>query len=180
MVGLDVDGVIANWYLSMCKHYDKPYEMLKRWGEPWLTEYYKDIVNNVNFWDNLEILNSPHEVKKVDYYVTAIEPSLLDSRVNWLKKNGFPDAPVIVAYEKGPVVKKLGIKYFLDDKQQNCEEIRAEGIICYRYVPYYMIVEETPWDVRSLAEFYNKIEKHEKGEKPEIQSIQGKMGFSSL
>lgn len=43
----------------------------------------------------------------------------------WLINNGFPTPTVILSGDKGPVAKGLGLTHFIDDKPENCFEVKA-------------------------------------------------------
>jgi len=152
-IALDVDGVLANFYLHLCRRYGKPYIPLKRWDEKWIGDVFHEVVKDEKFWLSIPTLAPPEEINfEVTAYVTALPPPMKAAREFWLKANGYPNAPVYVTNKKVPILKELDITDFVDDKQANCDEIRAAGIICWKYIPNYMHEQPFPYDIRNLNE----------------------------
>jgi 5'(3')-deoxyribonucleotidase len=60
----------------------------------------------------------------------------------WFERNGFPNAPVIVSHNKGPIAKALGFDAFIDDKFQNCAEVKAHVPECHVFMPVYPYNEQ--------------------------------------
>ena len=136
---LDVDGVLANFYLAMCRRFNKPYVSIDKWGEPWLEERLPDVLDDYDFWDNLPNMNRPDAINfDFDYYITAIPIQFKDSRIKWLKKNGYPDKPVIVAFNKDEAMIRHGVDILIDDKYENIEKVTKAGLIGIHYVPDYL------------------------------------------
>ncbi len=138
-VALDVDGVLANFYLAMCKRFNKKYETIDRWGVTWLNERIDEIDDDFDFWDNLPNMNRPDAITfDFDYYITAIPEKYHDSRVKWLKHHGYPDKPVIVAFEKAEAMKENGVSILIDDKYENIEKVSYAGLKGIHFIPDYL------------------------------------------
>lgn len=154
-VGLDVDGVLANFYLSTCNKYGVPYEKQYSWIVPVIEDNLVEIMGDKDFWDDLIVLNHPEKLTfDFDYYITAIPPQHLESRVNWLKKHGFPDKPVIVAEDKISVCRELGVKYLIDDKPSTLEEFRGnDDVVGIHYISdMFDLGNHGDYQVRCLSE----------------------------
>lgn len=163
MTGVDVDGVFANFYLGMCRIFNKPYVSMNKWsGMPWINEEFPKIENLDSFWRNLPILNPPDSITfKIDCYVSACPKSQYEARLDWLFNNGFPKAPLYVTgHDKGEKLKELGVTDFLDDSLNNCRQIRSYGINAVHYLPCYMVHHdpEVP-QVKHISDFEKYIGK---------------------
>lgn len=103
--------------------------------------------NEVDFWESLPILNknewySIKELMLYDnidvYFITsrAKTPgkSIITQCINWLEMSGWNNPQVIVSDEKEYIVKYLKIDYFVDDKKENCEDVKKMNSNCVVYV----------------------------------------------
>ena len=152
-VALDVDGILANFYLSACKKFDKPYTKVFHFGTDWIKKIFSKIANDKDFWGNLEILNPPEAIDfDFDVYMTHLPEKMLGSRIEWLKKNGFPDKPVIVSGDKAKTCLEMGIDVLIDDKPSTIKECKEVGILAIQYVPYYsfMPIIEKEYAIKHL------------------------------
>lgn len=137
-VALDVDGVLANFYLAMCRKYDMPFESVNFFGVKWIEEKLKETDGDFEFWENLPLLNVPEAISfDFDYYITSIPVHLIDSRKKWLLKNGFPDKPIFVTNNKAQLCKDLGVKVLIDDRPSTIIDCMNNGILGIQYIPYY-------------------------------------------
>lgn len=137
--GIDVDGVLANFYLAFCMRFNMPIETINHWERPWINEKFHDVENDHNFWANLPVLNRPEEISfEFDYYITSLPDNLKSAREEWLEKNGFPDKPVILSYDKSKTMKELGVDILVDDRYQTIKEVHEAGLNGIQFVPYYM------------------------------------------
>jgi len=164
-VALDVDGVLANFYLAMCIAFDKPYVTIDRWGVPWLDKKLPEVDEVMAFWDTLPNMNNPKAITfDFDYYITAIPAKYHDSRVKWLKQHGYPDKPVIIAFDKAEAMKENGVEILIDDKFENIEKVSFAGLHAIHYVPDYLYPNpqqtHTPkLTIKHLSEAKDIIEK---------------------
>lgn len=142
-IALDVDGVLANFYLAMCRRYNKPYKVIDRWEEPWLADKVKETFDDHEFWENLPVLNPPESIHfDISCYMTSIPPSLIEPRKNWLLKNGFPDKPIVACYDKHAMCPSLKIDVLVDDRPKTVREVIGIGVKCVQFIPHYLNVEE--------------------------------------
>lgn len=139
-VGLDVDGVLANFYLSMCERYKQPYGILNDWhGCEFINNNLVEVNVDSEFWKTLRVLNDPSMLDfEFDYYITSIPDGMKEAREFWLKSNGFPDKPVIVAHDKLTACRALGVSILIDDKPSTLEIFREQDdVIGIQYIPPY-------------------------------------------
>lgn len=169
-VALDVDGVLANFYLAMCIKFNKPYVSVNSWSNSWQEENFPKTFDDLEFWDTLPNINHPHAITfEFDCYITAIPEHLKDSRIKWLKKHGYPDKPVITAHDKATAMIENDITILIDDKFENINNVHKAGLYGIHYVPDYMrpIQEETHspmFTIKHLSEANEIIQKINKYE----------------
>lgn len=140
-VGLDVDGVLADFYLSMCERYGQPYCRLDSWAAATFIDgnTLGEVSDDHDFWKTLKILNPPTFVDfDFDYYITSVPDGMKEAREYWLKVNGYPDKPVIVAEDKVTACRLLGVTILIDDKPSTLDLFKSEDdLIGIQYVPPY-------------------------------------------
>lgn len=135
-VALDVDGILANFYLAICKKFNKKYETVHKFYVDWLD--FSKVVNNFDFWKKLPVLNPPESITfDIECYMTSLPRGMKEARKKWLKKNGFPDKEVIISHEKHKICKKLGIDLLIDDKPETIQKCKENGVFAIQYIPYY-------------------------------------------
>lgn len=162
--GLDVDDVLAGFYPSMCQKFGKIEKQVDIWdGEvecKWVVENFDKIKNDKDFWYNLPVISSPNSINfDFEYYVSSFPEEMKDVRVEWLKKNGFPDKPLICSMDKIKTCKEYGINILIDDKKSTTQDIMCGGDklgIWFR--PTYMI--ECGQDISHLSQVPSIIEKY--------------------
>jgi hypothetical protein len=143
-VGLDVDGVLADFYLSMCERYSQPYVRINDWnGVDHINDNLDDVKGDMEFWRTLRILNAPTFLDfDFDYYITSIPEDVKEAREYWLKNNGFPDKPVVVSHDKVTTCRELGVKILIDDKPGTMLKFNKEpDLIGIQYIPPYSDME---------------------------------------
>lgn len=118
-IGCDIDGVLADFYLAMCRKFGKPYETIKKWDVNWINSYFHMIASDEEFWNNLPILSPPDAINFDIYcYITDSPAKMLDIRKYWLLSYKFPEAPVYLCSHtrKNELCDKLGLDYYIDDR----------------------------------------------------------------
>lgn len=163
IVALDVDGVLANFYLAICQKFGKPYDVVTSWGIDWINQNFKEIKTDSDFWLLLPLLNVPYSINfQFDYYVSSFPIEMMKERERWLEMYGFPNKPLIQSDDKVKTAKELGITTIIDDKPSTIIDFVNNGLEGVMYVPYYfddiMIPKNVPF-IRHLPEF-NKIIKN--------------------
>lgn len=126
-VGLDIDGVLAdfwNHFLNVCQIKDR--SPASEWKDKRIDARFHEIAQDESFWLSMPVLIEPRELQFTPVlYVTARPISNEISR-EWLRMNGFPEAPVLTAYNKAPVIGN-SVDYFIDDAPHNYLEIKNFG-----------------------------------------------------
>lgn len=151
-VALDVDGVIANFYLAMCRRFGMDYETIDCWGVKWLAEKF-DEVDDDEFLDALPNMNRPDAITfDFDCYITAIPEKHKESRIAWLAKHGYPEKPVYIAFDKAECMKRHNIDIIIDDKYENVKAVEDAGLKAIHYVPDYLFprIEQTHVSSRTI------------------------------
>lgn len=153
-VGLDVDGVLANFELGMAKLFSKPHVTSYGWDTQWITDLIHKVEDDENFWENLPLISHPEEITfDFDYYITAIPPKMKGAREKWLKKNGFPDKPVIVSDKKLETMRELGVEVLIDDKLTTIIEVEKGGLLAIHFLPPYMIqIDDSVRSIKHLSQ----------------------------
>jgi hypothetical protein len=153
-VGLDVDGVLANFYLEFCRLCNKPYDVIYSWDTPWIDDHFHLVLEDEGFWKRLPIISQPESINfDFDYYITSIPPGMKEAREEWLKINGFPDKPVIVSDDKVSVMQELGVGVLIDDKYETLVEVEAAGLLPIQFIPKFLYPEgEVDITIKHLSE----------------------------
>ena len=111
----------------------------QQWSVDRLNLLYQYVINDEEFWENMPMLNGPEKIHfKFDCYISAIPAAMKNAREKWLKNNGYPDVPLIVAEDKLTACQSLGIDLHIDDKHDTVIQLNNNGIKCLKYIPYYM------------------------------------------
>jgi hypothetical protein len=90
-----------------------------------------------SFWENIEVLhpdqvhymcehlnNNPQvAVYFITSRVTTRGDTLIRQTIKSLEKIGWTSPQVIVSFQKGTLARALDLKYFLDDRAENCVEV---------------------------------------------------------
>lgn len=95
-----------------------------------MSKVWASIKRDHHFWEDLEPLRGMDEfnlmrigVQDSIYFITTrVGLTAHWQSKNWLAQHGFENADVMIAYEKGPVLKALKIDVFIDDKTENIQE----------------------------------------------------------
>jgi len=161
-VALDVDGVIANFYLHICRWFNKPYTHINDWDVKWIAEKFDEIKNDKRFWLSIPTLMPPEAINfNIDYYITSIPKVQRQTRQQWLSINGFPNRPVIVSYDKLKTCRALGVDVLIDDRPKTLSQIRnSTDINGIQFTPSYMKIDKCYGDymIRHLTEAKGIIE----------------------
>jgi uncharacterized HAD superfamily protein len=133
-IGLDIDGVLADFDLHLCNTVGIDLHNITHWNDPIIKKHYEAIKHDENFWLTMPTLIKPEDIPfEPHVYITSRS---IDSKITkkWLHDNGFPDAPVhsIGTNEsKVDTAIKSNIDIFIDDKWQNFIELNASGICTF-------------------------------------------------
>lgn len=133
-VGLDVDGVLADFNLAMDKLCGGAIGDPHDWNNPILGKKFAEVKEDPNFWLGLEPMVKPQDIPfEATCYITSRS---IDTKVTkeWLDKHGFADAPVYSigsGESKVETAKKANIDYFIDDYSKNFIELNNAGICTF-------------------------------------------------
>lgn len=133
-IGLDIDGVLADFQGGINKISGIPDYKPADWDDPLVSSIFKDIKYDESFWLNLEPLITPEELPLEPHcYITSRS---IDAKVTkaWLDKYGFPDVPVYslrAGESKVETAIKSGIDYFIDDYYKNFLELNKAGVCTF-------------------------------------------------
>ena len=151
MVGLDIDGVVADFLSPFLLRLEKrigkgpiPAESLRSVrlsAHPVLTEdAVRDCADAVrrdpDFWDGLDSLLSPEQWRRLEHLSQGGQLSFITHRTGheswdihavtseWFRRHGITNPDVhLVENEKSAVVEKLGVVLFVDDNYENCQDV---------------------------------------------------------
>jgi hypothetical protein len=132
-IGLDIDGVIADFDGHLCKLFDIPQNSV-HWNDPVIVAAFEKVKKDPKFWLNLPILTAPKDIPFEPHcYITArsIDPEVTQK---WLNTHGFPKATLYCVGSndsKIEVAKQSGIDIFVDDRYENFVELTRAGIFTY-------------------------------------------------
>ena len=145
-ISLDVDGVLADFYKSICLRYDKKQVNVNQFYVPWIKEYIEEVYHDISFWLNLPTLLTADDIKfSYDYYITALPIQAKSARIVWLNNNRYADKLVYLSHEKHLVVNDMNINVHVDDKLSTCVDIadKSEYCVPILYLPYYLEYDES-------------------------------------
>lgn len=130
IVALDLDDTVFDFLNSYEKRFNT--KVSDFWsGDYNMSNNLKILQNDKDFWINLPVKNVP--TFEVDYYITA--RSIPDEWTEEsIQRNNLPKAPVLsVPWNESKIdlLKKLGVKIFIDDKFNTFKECLDAGIFCY-------------------------------------------------
>jgi hypothetical protein len=134
-IALDVDDVLAAFTPHAHKFHNKEMaEKLDYWcpvtvqgilGEGWFLDH---IAPNEEFWRTIPLLSDPKDIDfDVFCYMSSFPEDMFEARTAWLKKNGFPDAPLICTSKKKKTCSLLKITHLVDDKPHTIKELRGSS-----------------------------------------------------
>lgn len=161
-VGLDIDGILADFSGSLIKYCNGGNDKSHHWNDPVISDLYTDeIKKDAGFWSTITpLINGSQLPFEPHCYITARS---IDSSVTqeWLDKNNFPKSKLYcvgVGESKVDIAKQAGIDIFIDDYYKNFVELNNAGITTYLYTKEY----NKKYDVghlriNSLHEFKERI-----------------------
>lgn len=146
-IGLDIDGVLANFTLAWHELYPEVSPTPNTWYlDPKIGERFRAMraANTLDdFYLNIKPHISPEEIPFEPHCYITSRPVTREITEQWLKKNGFPEKPVIsleLKSSKVNVAKNAGVDIFIDDFYDNFVDLNNNGVFCYLYT--------APWNTR--------------------------------
>lgn len=139
-IGLDIDGVLADFSSSWNKLYPEIMASPNSWFfDRKICERFDIMRENGeldNFYLNLNpLINSKDLPFDPCCYITS-RPVDCKISEQWLDKHGFPCKPVIsvdIRKSKVDVAKEHNVEFFIDDSYENFVELNNNGIFTYLY-----------------------------------------------
>lgn len=137
-IGLDIDGVLANWNQHLVGKHTPVYWQCPKIDAAFTEEVKKDY----DFWLTIPPLLDPQSLPfEPACYITARTiPAEITQQ--WLNKNGFPVAPLYSVGEKDSKVNvalKANINLFIDDSYNNFVQLNNAGITTLLYTAPYNV-----------------------------------------
>lgn len=166
-LGVDIDGCLANFTDSYSKHLSQVTGLVfPKASDAWPTEWYWDRAAGVNkddeakvwkevitaegsdFWETLDHLDgAPATIKQLNRLAKAgHDVYFLTHRMGdkaklqtekWLYERGVDYPTVVMSGTKLPLVRAIGIQFFIDDKPETIEEMHDNVKLLYiKDAPY--------------------------------------------
>ncbi|MFW6242711.1 MAG: dATP/dGTP diphosphohydrolase domain-containing protein [bacterium] len=139
-IGLDIDGVLADFVGSWTKIYpDISIEPNSWYFDRNIIDRFnkmKDDGSLDDFYLNIEPLISSHDLKFEPYCYITSRPVDTQITENWLDKHGFPRKnvhTVDVRKTKVDIAKEVNVDIFIDDCFDNFVDLNKNGVFCYLY-----------------------------------------------
>lgn len=131
-VGLDIDGVIADWNTAA-----KEYIMTDKEPHSWYYSYefrkaelWDKLKNDKDFWLNIKPYDEKMPFEPVCYVTQRPIPK--DWVEEWIEKNNFPCVPVVVVDgSKVEAIKKFNVDIYIDDRYTNFVDLTNNGIFTF-------------------------------------------------
>lgn len=161
-VALDIDDVLAGYVMGVHEVFDSeliPHDhwqidgptgmfLLKLDQENkvvgYTQKYLDKCEHNKDFWYGLEPIMLPCNVpKETVCYITSSPKNMVDVRMEWLKKHGYPRLPVIHSKNKSLTMERLKVDLLIDDKMSTVQEVRThKKLNAIHFKPWYSTVYE--------------------------------------
>ena len=170
IIGCDIDGVLANFNQSYIELLTKQTGIIF----PYLSDTYPDVwdydkaagctrqqlntawrtIKSRTFWKDLEAYPGAVEFlawlssrQDDDVYFITSRPGdrAKEQTEKWLKRHGFFGSPtVLISSQKGAICSALNVNYYIDDKMENCIDVKAQSPATLLYIkacPYNAPIE---------------------------------------
>lgn len=145
-IGLDIDGVLADFTLAWHKLYPEISPTPSTWyfdnkiGERFKSMREAGTLDD--FYLNIEPLLKPEDIPFEPHCYITSRPVSKEISEQWLAKHGFPRKKVIslnIASSKVAMAREVGVEIFIDDFYENFIELNNAGITTYLYTQ--------PWNI---------------------------------
>jgi hypothetical protein len=134
---LDIDEVIADFVGALRKKFpDQITHTPVYWHDYVLGQWFEEIKIDRDFWMSIEPKINPLELPFEPHCYITSRTIDTETTVQWLRKIGFPEAPVFTVghgVSKVEAAKVSGIDIFVDDRYENFVELNAAGICTYLF-----------------------------------------------
>lgn len=166
MVGLDIDGVLADFLSPFLLRLEErigkgpipaaSLRSVRLSAHPALTEEAvrecaEAVRRDPGFWGGLDSLLSPEQWRRLEHLSQRGQLSFITHRTGheswdihavtsgWFRRHGITNPDVhLVEKEKSAVVEKLGVMLFVDDNYENCQDVaeRTDARVLMPHHPY--------------------------------------------
>jgi histidinol phosphatase-like enzyme len=146
-IGLDIDGVIADFTLAWHRLYPEVNPTPNTWYlDPKIGDRFKamreaDTLDE--FYLNIPTLINPKEIPFDPCCYITSRPVSREITEEWLKRNGFPPKKVFgvgLRMSKVEAAKEAGVEIFVDDHYENFNELNGAGITTYLFTASWNIM----------------------------------------
>jgi hypothetical protein len=143
-IGLDIDGVLADFTLAWHQTYPEVSPRPNTWYfDPKIVERFEQMRNDNtlnDFYLNIKPLIKPEEIPFEPHCYITSRPVPKEITEEWLDINGFPARPVIsldIRTSKVDAAKANGVEIFIDDSYENFIDLNNNSVFTYLYnAPY--------------------------------------------
>ncbi len=147
-IGLDIDGVLADWTTAWSELYPDVLSEPNSWYlDRKVGKRFKQMLENNTLSDfyinNVKPLIMPVDLPFIPHCYITSRPVPVETTEAWLDKYHFPARRVYSIAEatsKIDIAKEAGVQIFIDDSYDNFVELNNAGICTYLYT--------APWNVR--------------------------------
>lgn len=165
-IALDVDDMLAAFTPHAHAFHNIPMDekvdywcertMDERLGQYWFS---KHIAHVHEFWKTLPVLSNPKDINfEVNCYISSFPEEMFDLRQEWLRKNGFPEAPLYATSQKLLKCKELGITHLVDDRPQTIKQFEGSDTKAIHFINHYAGFEPVgPYVVTNLNQVINLL-----------------------
>lgn len=139
-IGLDIDGVLADFTGHLLKKLGVPNHVPLHWNDPIIRRGFEDYKKDKQFWLDIPPLVTREDINFEPHcYITARSIGE-DITKEWLDKYHLPTAKIYsigIGESKVEIAKESGVDIFIDDNFDNFVQLTNAGIFTYLYnAPY--------------------------------------------
>jgi uncharacterized HAD superfamily protein len=146
-IGLDIDGVLANFIGAWNKKYSEISALPNSWyADRKIKTRFDEMRNNGeldDFYLNIETLIKSEDLPFEPHCYITSRPVSKEITEQWLDKHNFPAKPVYsidVRLSKVDVAKQAQVEIFIDDSYENFVDLNNNGIFTYLFT--------APWNIK--------------------------------
>lgn len=155
-IGLDVDGVLADFYSSYYRFFNMPSTTILI-GEKITRACDNKLKYERDFWVNMPMLYRPNFSPTL---ICTKRSAPVDWTQEFLLQNGIKEVPIIqIEYteNKSSYLRNQNIDVFIEDTPENMEDLIRHGIPCLLLDGNFNKTYDTPYRIYSLN--YEEIER---------------------